>query len=175
MLRQHANKGRNAKQVVLKQHANKRLYAKLTDINGNRTLEPVRNSSKKMEGTHLGEALTKEVQDPSEERLRDLARKLGAAKKEIMAMSRSLMRKKTDQEPEQDINSKGLTVRELIPETGSAQPSPSPTPAGQPHPAPGSRDTGRAHPGSSPMPIPTLLPPTHATTSQRPGAVNSPQ
>jgi hypothetical protein len=41
--------------------------------------------------THLAEAMTKEVQDPSEERLRDLARKLGAAKKEIMAMSRSLM------------------------------------------------------------------------------------
>jgi hypothetical protein len=41
--------------------------------------------------THLAEAVTKEVQDPSEERLRDLARKLGAVKKEIMAMSRSLM------------------------------------------------------------------------------------
>jgi hypothetical protein len=41
--------------------------------------------------THLAEAVTKEVQDPSEERLRDLARKLGAAKKKIMAMSRSLM------------------------------------------------------------------------------------
>jgi hypothetical protein len=41
--------------------------------------------------THLAEAVTKEVQDPSEERLRDLARKLGAAKKETMAMNRSLM------------------------------------------------------------------------------------
>jgi hypothetical protein len=41
--------------------------------------------------TLLAEAVTKEVQDPSEERLRDLARKLGAARKEIMAMSRSLM------------------------------------------------------------------------------------
>ncbi len=41
--------------------------------------------------THLAEAVTKEVQDPSEEKLRDLARKLGAARKEIMAMSRSLM------------------------------------------------------------------------------------
>jgi hypothetical protein len=41
--------------------------------------------------THLAEAVTKEVQDPSEEGLRDLARKLGAAKKEIMAMNRSLM------------------------------------------------------------------------------------
>jgi hypothetical protein len=40
---------------------------------------------------HLTEAVAKEVQDPSEERLRDLARKLGAAKKEIMAMNRSLM------------------------------------------------------------------------------------
>ncbi len=35
--------------------------------------------------------MTKEVQDPSEERLQDLARKLGAAKKEIIARSRSLM------------------------------------------------------------------------------------
>jgi hypothetical protein len=41
--------------------------------------------------THLAEVVTKEVQDPSEERLRDLARKLGAAKKEIMTMNRSLM------------------------------------------------------------------------------------
>jgi hypothetical protein len=41
--------------------------------------------------THLTEAVAEEVQDPSEERLRDLARKLGAAKKEIMAMNRSLM------------------------------------------------------------------------------------
>jgi hypothetical protein len=31
--------------------------------------------------THLTEAVAKEVQDPSEERLRDLARKLGTAKK----------------------------------------------------------------------------------------------
>ncbi len=41
--------------------------------------------------THLVEAVTKEIQDPSEERLQDLARKLGAAKKEIMVMNRSLM------------------------------------------------------------------------------------
>jgi hypothetical protein len=41
--------------------------------------------------TRLAEAVAKEVQDPSEERLRDLARKLGAAMKEIMAMNRSLM------------------------------------------------------------------------------------
>ncbi len=41
--------------------------------------------------TQLAEAVAKEVQDPSEERLRDLARKLGATKKEIMALSRSLM------------------------------------------------------------------------------------
>ncbi len=41
--------------------------------------------------THLAEAVAKEVQDPSEERLRDFARKLGAAKKEIMTMNRSLM------------------------------------------------------------------------------------
>jgi hypothetical protein len=41
--------------------------------------------------THLAEAVAKEIEDPSEERLRDLARKLGAAKKEIMALSRSLM------------------------------------------------------------------------------------
>jgi hypothetical protein len=41
--------------------------------------------------THLVEAVAKEIQDPGEERLRDLARKLGTAKKEIMALSRSLM------------------------------------------------------------------------------------
>jgi hypothetical protein len=41
--------------------------------------------------THLTEAVAKEIQDPGEERLRDLARKLGTAKKEIMALSRSLM------------------------------------------------------------------------------------
>jgi hypothetical protein len=41
--------------------------------------------------THLTEAVAKEIQDPSEERLRDLARKLGTAKKEIMGLSRSLM------------------------------------------------------------------------------------
>jgi hypothetical protein len=37
--------------------------------------------------THLAETVAKEIQDPSEERLRDLARKLGVAKKEIMALS----------------------------------------------------------------------------------------
>ncbi len=41
--------------------------------------------------THLTEAVVKEIQDPSEERLRDLTRKLGTATKEIMALSRSLM------------------------------------------------------------------------------------
>jgi hypothetical protein len=39
----------------------------------------------------LTEAVAKEVQEPDEERLRDLARKLGAAKKEIMALNRSLV------------------------------------------------------------------------------------
>jgi hypothetical protein len=39
----------------------------------------------------LTEAVAKEVLEPDEERLRDLARKLGAAKKEIMAMDRSLV------------------------------------------------------------------------------------
>jgi hypothetical protein len=39
----------------------------------------------------LAETVAKEVQEPDEERLRDLARKLGAAKKEIMAMDRSLV------------------------------------------------------------------------------------
>jgi hypothetical protein len=34
--------GYNAKQVVLRQHAEKGLYAKRTDANGNQTLEPVR-------------------------------------------------------------------------------------------------------------------------------------
>jgi hypothetical protein len=39
----------------------------------------------------LTEAVAKGVQDPVEEGLRDLARKLGTAKKEIMAMNRSLV------------------------------------------------------------------------------------
>jgi hypothetical protein len=68
---------------------------------------------------------------------------------------------------EQDINRKGSTVRVLIPETGSAQPSPSPTPAGQPSPHPGSRDAGRAHPSSSPTPTPT--PPPHPSTTSPKG------
>jgi hypothetical protein len=39
----------------------------------------------------LTEAVTKGVQEPDEEGLRDLARKLGTVKKEIMAMNRSLV------------------------------------------------------------------------------------
>ncbi len=41
--------------------------------------------------THLAEIVAKGIQDPREERLRDLARKLGTAGKEVMALSRSLM------------------------------------------------------------------------------------
>jgi hypothetical protein len=41
--------------------------------------------------TYLTEAVAKEIQDSGEDRLRDLARKLGTSKKEIMALSRSLM------------------------------------------------------------------------------------
>ncbi len=39
----------------------------------------------------LSEAVTKGVQEPDEEELRDLAKKLGTAKKELMAMSRDLV------------------------------------------------------------------------------------
>jgi hypothetical protein len=39
----------------------------------------------------LTEAVTKEVQDPSEERLRELTRKLEAARKEVMDINRGLM------------------------------------------------------------------------------------
>jgi hypothetical protein len=53
------------------------------------SLAPLRKAIETV--THLTEAVAKEIQDPSEERLRDLARKLGTAKKEIMALSRSLM------------------------------------------------------------------------------------
>jgi hypothetical protein len=42
-------------------------------------------------GAALTEAVAKEVQEPDEERLRDLARKLGTVKKEIMSMNRSLV------------------------------------------------------------------------------------
>jgi hypothetical protein len=41
--------------------------------------------------TYTMEAVAKEVQDPSEIRLRGLAKQLGTSKKEIMALSRSLM------------------------------------------------------------------------------------
>jgi hypothetical protein len=53
------------------------------------SLAPLRKAI--VAATHLVETVAKEVQDPSEERLRDLTRKLGAAKKEIMALSRSLI------------------------------------------------------------------------------------
>ncbi len=53
------------------------------------SLAPLRKAVETV--THLTEAMAKEIQDPSEERLRDLARKLGTAKKEMMTLSRSLM------------------------------------------------------------------------------------
>jgi hypothetical protein len=39
----------------------------------------------------LSKAVTRGVQEPDEEELRDLARRLGAVKKELMAMGRDLM------------------------------------------------------------------------------------
>jgi hypothetical protein len=52
-------------------------------------LGPLRKAIGKI--ASLTEAVTKGVQEPDEEGLRDLARKLGTAKKEIMAMSRGLV------------------------------------------------------------------------------------
>ncbi len=52
-------------------------------------LGPLRKAIGKI--ASLVEAVTKGVQEPDEEELRDLARKLGTAKKEIMAMSRGLV------------------------------------------------------------------------------------
>jgi hypothetical protein len=52
-------------------------------------LGPLRKAIGKI--ASLAEAVTKGVQEPDEEELRDLARKLGTAKKEIMAMSRGLV------------------------------------------------------------------------------------
>jgi hypothetical protein len=52
-------------------------------------LGPLRKAIGKI--ASLAEAVTKGVQEPDEEELRDLARKLGAAKKEIMTMSRGLV------------------------------------------------------------------------------------
>jgi hypothetical protein len=52
-------------------------------------LGPLRKAIGKI--ASLAEAVTKGVQEPDEEKLRDLARKLGTAKKEIMAMSRGLV------------------------------------------------------------------------------------
>jgi hypothetical protein len=53
------------------------------------SLAPLRKAIETV--THLTEAVAKEIQDPSEERLRDLARKPGTGKKKIMSLSRSLM------------------------------------------------------------------------------------
>jgi hypothetical protein len=53
------------------------------------TLGPLRKAIGKI--ASLAEAVTKGVQEPDEVELRDLARKLGTAKKEIMAMSRGLV------------------------------------------------------------------------------------
>jgi hypothetical protein len=53
-------------------------------------LWPLRRVIGKVAAT-LSEAVTKGVQEPEEEELRDLAKKLGAAKKELMAMSRDLV------------------------------------------------------------------------------------
>jgi hypothetical protein len=55
----------------------------------NDTLRPLTKAIGKI--ASLTEAVTKGVQEPDEEELRDLARKLGTAKKEIMAMSRGLV------------------------------------------------------------------------------------
>jgi hypothetical protein len=53
------------------------------------TLRPLRKAIGKI--ASLAEAVSTGVQEPDEEELRDLARKLGTAKKEIMAMSRGLV------------------------------------------------------------------------------------
>jgi hypothetical protein len=52
-------------------------------------LRPLRKAIGKI--ASLTEAVTTGVQEPDEEELRDLARKLGAAKKDIMTMSRGLV------------------------------------------------------------------------------------
>jgi hypothetical protein len=53
------------------------------------TLGPLRRAIGKI--ASLAEAVTRGVQEPDEDELRDLVRKLGAAKKEIMSMSRDLV------------------------------------------------------------------------------------
>jgi hypothetical protein len=114
VLKQHANKGRNAKQVMLKQQSNKRRNAKQVVLNQHAKQRAIC----KTDGCKWKP---------------DFGACKEAARRRRKENGNS---KKTDQELEQDINSKGPTVKELIPETGSAQPSPSPTPAGQPHLAP---------------------------------------
>jgi hypothetical protein len=52
-------------------------------------LGPLRKAIGKI--ASLTEAVTMGVQEPDKEELRDLARKLGAAKKDIMTMSRGLV------------------------------------------------------------------------------------
>ncbi len=60
----------------------------------------------------LSEAVTKGVQEPDEEELRDLAKKLGAAKKELMAMSRDLVVNQPA--------AKATEAHELVSEAGEA-------------------------------------------------------
>ncbi len=74
------------------------------------TLGPLRRAIGKI--ATLNEAVTKGVQEPDEEELRDLAKKLGAAKKELMAMGRDLV-----------VNQPAATAseaHELVSETGEA-------------------------------------------------------
>jgi hypothetical protein len=52
-------------------------------------LGPLRRAIRKV--SMLGEAVTKGIQEPDEEELRDLAKRLGAVKKELMAMGRDLV------------------------------------------------------------------------------------
>jgi hypothetical protein len=52
-------------------------------------LGPLRRAIGKV--ASLGEAVTKGIQEPDEEELRDLSKRLGAVKKELMTMGRDLM------------------------------------------------------------------------------------
>jgi hypothetical protein len=76
--------------------------------------------------TSLTVAIAKEVQEPDEERLRELARKLGTAKKEIMAMNRSLV-----------VGQPANLANELASEAGEAPSSGRTTTAGRMQVSPG--------------------------------------
>ncbi len=118
-------------------------------------LGPLRKAIGKI--ASLTEAVTKGVQEPDEEGLRDLARKLGTAKKEIMAMSRGLVvgqpatlateAHELASEAGEAIKASRETIKAALRGTGAASDiSKISGPTGAPRPPPGETRTGKPGP-----------------------------